>query len=351
MLLVRPSSYVGSVGVITVLAEQSALDAAMGLKFSVLTSGARKSDGFPHVPITDGALSAYQSRTDALAAMFFGLVGETRGLSPETVKGFEAALFTGVEAVGVGLATALVNDLDEALAFCAGSNEAPIGAKGTGAMAKSFDEMRAEMDEMAAGEGPEADKMRAALAKMDAEEGEKKDPPDEEPKAEENEEEPKEDPLKKATEKKEEAKVNAKTAKAGVDLVAAVVELNAKFDNLERDKLLATRPDLMAHPATKAWLSQAPLATVKNAVKSIAKPKTSTTAATGAELERAPTTGAKSGEAAQSSPELAAHIKSRMMPAREKGDVKWSPTETNTRVFRPMTPAEAKNFLAKKEGN
>jgi signal peptide peptidase SppA len=104
-----PSAIAGSIGVISTMVDQTKMDEAMGLRFVTLTSGARKSDGHPHVPITSAAESAEQKRVDKLASQFYRLVQEARGLSPKTIKGYEAGIFVGDEAVEAGLADAVMS--------------------------------------------------------------------------------------------------------------------------------------------------------------------------------------------------------------------------------------------------
>src|SRR5690606_4935218 len=73
-IAVTPTGLVGSIGVFETLHDQSAADTAMGLAYRVVTSGSRKTDGNPHVPISDGAVSAAQAAVDQLAGLFFSLV-------------------------------------------------------------------------------------------------------------------------------------------------------------------------------------------------------------------------------------------------------------------------------------
>jgi ClpP class serine protease len=98
------SGIAGSIGVISTMVDQTVADKAMGLRFVTLTSGARKSDGHPHVAISSDAITAEQRRVDKLAKQFYRVVQEARGLSPEVIKSYEAGIFLGKEAVKAGLA-------------------------------------------------------------------------------------------------------------------------------------------------------------------------------------------------------------------------------------------------------
>ena len=112
------SGTVGSVGVISVLADCTKMDSKLGVKFAVITSGERKADGNPHVELSDDAIAEVQSHVDDLAQQFFELVAEHRGVSADKVKGLQAATFTGQAAIDAGLADEIAS-LDQVLAHAA----------------------------------------------------------------------------------------------------------------------------------------------------------------------------------------------------------------------------------------
>ena len=116
---------VGSIGVISTTASQAAKDKKDGYDFRLITSGARKSDGHPHVPISDAAVAAEQDRVTKIAADFFKLVGKARGMSPERVKGLEASVYLGPDAKKRGLVDA-VRTLDETIAALESEGSAKI---------------------------------------------------------------------------------------------------------------------------------------------------------------------------------------------------------------------------------
>lgn len=103
-IYVPPSGITGSVGVISTLYDVTAADEMAGVRFVTLTSGDRKADGHPHVPISESALSAEQKRVDRLAIQFFKLVSAARPVSVNEIEGFQAGIFLGKEAVRNGLA-------------------------------------------------------------------------------------------------------------------------------------------------------------------------------------------------------------------------------------------------------
>lgn len=108
-ILMPPGGIVGSVGIIATMASGAEADAAHGLDFRLITSGARKADGNPHAPITDAAVAAERGRVNAIAAQFFDLASAARGIPPKKIAALEAGIFLGREAVSVGLADSIMS--------------------------------------------------------------------------------------------------------------------------------------------------------------------------------------------------------------------------------------------------
>jgi ClpP class serine protease len=102
------AGFLGSIGVISTLVDQSRADKKMGLRFVVLTSGKRKADGHPHVPISDAMIAEEAPRVIQLAKQFYGIVNRARGVGIDTIRGWEASRFLGAEAKRVGLADAVM---------------------------------------------------------------------------------------------------------------------------------------------------------------------------------------------------------------------------------------------------
>lgn len=95
---------VGSIGVVLVRLDATGFDSQLGLRYHVLTSGARKADGNPHVAATTEELAGLQREVDRIAGMFIDAVATYRGLEPDAVRALEAATFHGEDAVTAGLA-------------------------------------------------------------------------------------------------------------------------------------------------------------------------------------------------------------------------------------------------------
>ena len=108
---------VGSIGVISSLCDITKMNEKDGVRVEVVTSGARKADFNPNVPITGAAIARVQSRVDGLAKLYWELVKETRGVS---AKKLEADTFYGPDAVKRGLADGVMS-LEDVLASLSGT--------------------------------------------------------------------------------------------------------------------------------------------------------------------------------------------------------------------------------------
>lgn len=252
---------VGSIGVIDARVDATKQAAAMGMRFAFVTSGDRKADGNPYMPISEEELATKQETVDALARVFFDLVAKYRPTTAEKIKALEARSFTGQAAIENGLADE-VGTFEDLLAFAAGDKqtEQTMG-------------MRKALEEAAKGDGDEAKAAKRALAawdddKEDAKAEESDDEKKDDDKAEESDDEKKDDD-------KEEKKEEAKASTASVPAVSA---LKAVEDE-QRRAFLDTRPDLTA--AQVAAVQGLPMVNVRaivNAIPKGAKPKHAATA-------------------------------------------------------------------------
>lgn len=104
LIYVTESSITGSIGVIAQHMEMSGWDAAVGLRYTTIFAGARKNDGNPHEPLSEGAQAAIKADVDAVMDRFVAYVGRGRGLSEEAVRATEAGIFRGEVAIAAGIA-------------------------------------------------------------------------------------------------------------------------------------------------------------------------------------------------------------------------------------------------------
>lgn len=94
---------VGSIGVVMAHMDTSGAEEKAGIRVTHIHAGARKVDGSPHKPLDEESRAALQSRIDALYGLFTAKVARNRGIAEESVKGTEAGVYIGAEAVGIGL--------------------------------------------------------------------------------------------------------------------------------------------------------------------------------------------------------------------------------------------------------
>lgn len=272
-IYVSETSFVGSIGVIDTRVDITKMDADWGVKYSFITSGARKADGNPHLPMSKDELDERQSIVDGLAGLFFGMVAEMRGGMAAEYKALEARVFFGAGAVSAGLADD-VRTFDQLLADLA----SPESEK-----TMSLANARKALEKAAKGEGEEAEKAKRALAAMDGKaEDEKK---DDEEKAESDDEEKVEgdDEKKKDEESESEGDDDDDEEKAEGDdekdekkddKGSSASSVEGRLAALEADRVesfLATRPDLTKEQ--RASVAGLPIDRVRAIVNAIPKSK------------------------------------------------------------------------------
>jgi signal peptide peptidase SppA len=97
----------GSVGVICMHVDMSKALGAAGVNVTLIHYGDRKADGADSKPLSDEALSRYQSDVDAMGELFVKTVARNRGLSVKTVRATQATTFLGAAGVEIGFADAV----------------------------------------------------------------------------------------------------------------------------------------------------------------------------------------------------------------------------------------------------
>lgn len=264
-IVIPQTGIVGSIGVIDALAEQTALDAAMGLKFQLISSGARKQDGNPHTPITDGAIAAATKQVEYLAGIFFSHVAESRGVSAESVRALEAGMMAGTDAVSAKLADTVAT-FDEMLAMIA-SGAVPTKEQDTMATTakkadSSYEDAIAALRSLAEGEDENAKAAKKMLKIVDGDGEEDK------PAAETTEDKPAAEAPPPAPEKKDEdAKAIAMRAEAMA--LATRADIEAGKVEAERTRLLASRPDFAPEFLATLEKPTTPIAMVRDFVKNM----------------------------------------------------------------------------------
>lgn len=215
-----PSAIIGSVGVISTMGSRADANEAAGVRIVTLTSGARKSDGHPDVPITDAAMKAEQGRVDELARQFFAIVSKARGISVEKIEGFQAGIFLGAAAVKAGLSDGVLSweRFVKKISLAHGAQTRTHSAYGTSrpsgerTMSLNIDALIAKKTAALAAE-QDPDKRLSLAAELHSAKKTKKEMDDEEERCETEEDETKAEAEKKeAAKKKAEADAAARAA-------------------------------------------------------------------------------------------------------------------------------------------
>lgn len=235
-IVVSPAAILGSIGVIDALVDETTRDAAMGIAWTMITSGARKADGSPHASVTPQAITARQALIDDLASVFAAHVAARRPMGDAAaVLRLEAGVFVGAQAV----TAALADRVDRREAFVASLKRATTAAPAAEGMQMDEEVMNA-LRAAAEGEDEEmARRARAALAALEDDEP----PPEEEPAPSSEDAPPQSDP---------DATVASSALAAVNGLAREVQQLRAREEQRERSALYATRADLA--PETRRWL-------------------------------------------------------------------------------------------------
>jgi signal peptide peptidase SppA len=109
--------FAGSIGAVVMHADWSAHLAEQGIKVTLISSGAHKVDGNPFEPLPQAVVDRIKADLDQVRSRFSEVVGRGRGkaLTAKAAFATEAQVFTGREALSLGLADA-IGDPHEAFA-------------------------------------------------------------------------------------------------------------------------------------------------------------------------------------------------------------------------------------------
>ncbi len=101
---------VGSIGVWTLHTDLSKWLEDVGIKITLISSGARKVDGHPFATLPDDVKARIQADVDHTRQVFAESVARNRSLEVEAVLGTEAGIFDDRDAIGAGLADAVATE-------------------------------------------------------------------------------------------------------------------------------------------------------------------------------------------------------------------------------------------------
>lgn len=110
------STGVGSIGVVTVHADYSAMNERIGEKITYITAGKYKAYGNPDEPLSSDARAYFQKRLDRMYALFVDAVSRYRGMTTEqVVAAADGKVFLADQARELGLVDRIVANLDDYL--------------------------------------------------------------------------------------------------------------------------------------------------------------------------------------------------------------------------------------------
>jgi signal peptide peptidase SppA len=113
-VFVTQTGGVGSIGVIAMHLDRSGFDQKAGFAYTPVFAGAQKNDFSPHGPLSERAKAALKADVDRIHGMFVNAVARNRQLPAAKVRGTEAALYLGADALKAGLADE-IGTLDDAV--------------------------------------------------------------------------------------------------------------------------------------------------------------------------------------------------------------------------------------------
>lgn len=129
---VTPSGMVGSIGVIMMHADMSKMLKDIGIDVTLITAGAHKADGNPFEPLSDTVRADFQTEIDATYSTFVSAVASGRGMDEDDVRGTEARIYSGADALKLGLIDAIQNPADAVEAYFAADDDDGEGPADTG---------------------------------------------------------------------------------------------------------------------------------------------------------------------------------------------------------------------------
>ncbi len=112
-----PAAQIGSIGVLLMHVDMSAMLEAAGLKVTFIQEGAHKSDGNPYEPLPEAVRKRLQAEIGTLYGRFVAAVARNRGLEEARVRATEAQVYLADEAKEAGLIDAVAFPLDAAAEF------------------------------------------------------------------------------------------------------------------------------------------------------------------------------------------------------------------------------------------
>jgi len=341
-IYVPATGIVGSIGCLQVTVDQTAFDRASGFGYELIASGSRKTDGNPHVSMSDEARAAILSGVNDMAATFFAFVDAARPGAGSA--GLDAAIFVGQKAVDAKLADEVKTFAELVAGETRTTTAAMIAATEN---AVDEDEVKEALKAIAEGKDEKAAaRAKKALAAYEPDGDEDKDKDKTDAKAESEDKSDEED-------KEKDAKTAASTTTSAalnphLNILATVQSLTAwkeaQEEKTERTELMASRPDFAKDVV--AFLERQPLGVVRDAVKSLPRGTTAKgqVAAARAAIGVTPTI-AQPGVESRLPPDEALALDRQMGLAPPEAAIR---NEGTKQILGVMTPAQARAEIARR---
>lgn len=116
-VIVNRTGGVGSVGVVTVHFDHSSFMERIGVKPTIIHAGRFKKDGNPYENLSKETVGRIQARIDGIYTIFVETVARNRSMEADAVRNTEAAVYSGEEAVSIGLADSVKSSADALAEF------------------------------------------------------------------------------------------------------------------------------------------------------------------------------------------------------------------------------------------
>lgn len=340
-IIVPASGKVGSIGVFVSAKSLHRAIADEGIDVALIASGRRKPEGNPEVAISEEARAGIKAQVDELAAIFFALVSERRGIPVEAIAALEGASLIGQRAIAAGLADR-IGTLDQAIQGLQTSSMGMVPAETEPSAVAAEKELAVPYDEMVKG-------LRALAENEDAPKEERENARKMLAALDEKEPEPKPEPAASDDQDDDDKPVPAPAASASSNTSAfalagrvQALEAQLKFqaEAAERKELLAKRPDFT--PEVKAFVETLPLKDLRKAVETFPRAASGPVGAAIAAVNATPTRASTEADKGLS-PEERHALKVQMGLATGKANVRF---EGNKHILGSVTPAEARAYLA-----
>jgi len=106
------TAMIGSIGVVTMHSDWSAVNERAGVKYTYITAGKYKAIGNSDEPLSQDGMDYIQDRIDRLYAIFVNSVSGNRNMDPEQIAGLEAKVLLAGPALEAGLIDRIEPDID-----------------------------------------------------------------------------------------------------------------------------------------------------------------------------------------------------------------------------------------------